>query len=170
MLSALNRSAPRLLVPAISNASTKTPFRRLSTIASARRYVSPARLACTPTSRGFRSAPPRASMNAAEYSKLSDETMETLYEALDNWCEANDGVDVDYSVRGRLLPPSPPSPHWRGLIRTLTRVFAGRTVERCLDAYHPKGNICRQQAAAQQTDLVVVARVRALPVRIQCRD
>lgn len=114
MLSALNRSAPRLLVPAISNASTKTPFRRLSTIASARRYVSPARLACTPTSRGFRSAPPRASMNAAEYSKLSDETMETLYEALDNWCEANDGVDVDYSVRGCLLPPSPPPPSLAG--------------------------------------------------------
>ena len=53
---------------------------------------------------------------------------------------------------------------------TLTRVTVGCTAGRRPDALYPKGNICRQQAAAQQTDLAVVARVRALPVRIQCRD
>ena len=109
MFFALNRSTPRLLVSAVSSAGTKIPFRRLGAIAAGRPRVLPARLARAPTLRGFRATPPRASMNVAEYNKLSDETMETLYEALDGWCEVNDGVDVDYSVRGPSCRPSPPS-------------------------------------------------------------
>ncbi|KAF8252489.1 Frataxin [Wilcoxina mikolae CBS 423.85] len=38
-----------------------------------------------------------AGLTAPEYTKLSDATMEAVYEALDLYAEEHDGVDVDYS-------------------------------------------------------------------------
>ncbi|KAF8535693.1 Frataxin-like domain-containing protein [Trichophaea hybrida] len=38
-----------------------------------------------------------AGLTAPEYAKLSDATMEAVYEALDLYAEEHDGVDVDYS-------------------------------------------------------------------------
>jgi frataxin-like iron-binding protein CyaY len=42
-------------------------------------------------------------LSAPEYARISDATMEAVYEALDTYAEEHEGIDVDFSVS--FLPP-----------------------------------------------------------------